>query len=77
MYGLVAFVRGRFLKDQGGDLTDKACCITVREIVFSSHSSFQTYLLSLRKEQTWQGLSYKVSEIMSSRMPVMTGRDEE
>lgn len=73
----VVFVRGCFLKDQGGDLTDKPRCITVRKIVFSSHNSFQTYLLSLRKEQTWQGLSYKVSEIMSSRMPVMTGRDEE
>ncbi len=68
-----AFVRGRFLKDQGGDLTDKACCITVRETVFSRHDSFQTYLLSLRKEQTWQGLSYTVCEIMSSSMPVMTG----
>lgn len=73
----VAIVRGHLLKEQGGDLTDKACCITVRKIVFSSHNSFQTYLLSLRKEQTWQGLSYKVSEIMSSHMAVMTGRDEE
>lgn len=73
----VVFVRGHFLKDQGGDLPDKACCITVRKIVFSSHNSFQTYLLSFRKEQTWQGLSYKVSEIMSSRKAVMTGRDEE
>lgn len=73
MYGFCrGFQKGHFGKGRGEDLSDRACCITVRKIVFSNHNSFQTYLLSLSEDETRQGFRYKVSEIMSSHMAVMT-----
>lgn len=73
---MYVFVRGHLLKDPSEDLPDTACCITVREIVFRSHNSFHTFAVT-QDGADMAALSYKVSEIMSSRVAVMTGRDEE